>query len=89
MSNLMQKETLLWCFLVISTSIILGFYTGPGGYIVPLVIGAMIINYLIRGRTLPIIDKSKSSTVQFLVGFSVFTSSVMLVSYALGFIFLR
>lgn len=89
MVSSIHKTIIFWCILVISTSIILGHYTGPGGYIVPLFTGGMIINDLIRGRALPVVDQSKPLIVQFLVGFIALTSFVMLVSYVLGFIFLQ
>jgi len=89
MARFMQKEIVFWCILVIATSITLGYYTGPSGYILPLVVGAMIITDLIKGRAIPIVNKFKSLTVQFLVGFIAYTSFLMLVSYVLGFIFLR
>jgi hypothetical protein len=89
MTSVRQEKILFWCFLVIATSVVLGYYTGPAGYIVPLVTGGMIITSLVRGRAVPVADKFNSLTVRFLVGFIALTSSVMLVSYALGFLLLR
>jgi hypothetical protein len=89
MTSFRQKEILFWCFFVIATSVMLGYYTGPAGYIVPLVTGGTIITNLAKGRAVPVVDKFKSLTVRFLVGFIALTSSVMLVSYALGFLLLR
>ena len=89
MAGYLRIKVAFWCALVIATSIILGHYTGPGGYIVPLVTGGMIINYLVRGRAVPLVEKFESLTVQFIVAFIAFTSLIMLISHLLGFIFLK
>lgn len=88
MASFIQKKFALWCVLVITASVILGYFTGPSGYLVPLVTGGMIITSLVKGRPVPAVDKFKSLNTQFLVGFIALTSLVMLVSYLLGFILL-
>ena len=89
MVGIIQKKVALWCILVITASVMLGYFTGPSGYLVPLVTGGMIITNLVKGRPVPVVDKFKSLNTQFLVGFVALTSIAMLISYLLGFILLR
>ena len=88
MDSSVRMNIISWCALIIAVSILLGYFTGPSGYIVPMVTGGMVTINLIRGRRVPLAAKFESLNLQFLVPFLVFTSILMLFSYVFGFLFL-